>query len=412
MTNSFSFVYQISDCKRAQQQLREEQLCSSFLSTKVRTATADHYEVLVRPLSTVWKPRLVSFTTRTRRVSRFSWCKAMPLPNIDPPLLNSSNPWATTTEDLQALFDCESTGAVTTRTSLLNGFEHDNAIHQHTFFSAHDHSLKPKDSKDGHVSTEHDGSLNTLGYSPIVLTTYLAMIKKVVDDSSLPAEKKSKKPFIISVTGSAKAVRECYQKIQAAQADMSNPLCMEINLSCPNIPDKPPPAYSSFALAEYLDNLAKEKTPPDQTRVSIGIKTPPYTYSDQFKALIDALLASSNETCPVDFITAINTLGSCLVVADTEGSPALNSSSGQGIGGMAGAPLHPLALGNVKTIREMLDQHEQLNSIDIIGIGGVSDQAGFQRMKAVGAKVVGLGTALGREGVDVFGKVLDGGLKN
>ena len=336
----------------------------------------------------------------------------MPLPTIDPPLLNSSNPWATTTEDLQSLFDCKHTGAVSIRTSLLNGFEHDDAIHQYTFFSAHDHSIKPDSVKDGEVSTENDGSLNTLGYSPIVLTTYLSIIKKVVDDSTLPAEKKSKKPFIISVTGSAEAVRECYQKIQATQSTMSNPLCMEINLSCPNIPDKPPPAYSSSSLAEYLNILAKEKTLEGQMRVPIGIKTPPYSYFDQFKALIDALLASSKDMCPVDFITATNTLGSCLVVANNDGSPALKSSSGQGIGGMAGAPLHPLSLGNVKTIREMLDQHEPLNGIDIIGVGGVSDQAGFKRMKAVGANVVGVGTALGREGVDVFGKILTGSLKN
>jgi dihydroorotate dehydrogenase (fumarate) len=331
----------------------------------------------------------------------------MPLPAIDPPLLNSSNPWATTTEDLQALFDCEHTGAVSIRTSLLNGFEHDSVIHQHTFFSAHDHSVKPTGTKDGSVSSDHDGSLNTLGYSPILLTTYLAMIKKVVDDSSLSAEKKSKQPFVISVTGSAEAVRECYQKIQATQSTMSNPLCMEINLSCPNILDKPPPAYSSSSLAEYLNILAKERSAEGERRVPIGIKTPPYTYFDQFKALIDALLASSTDkNCPVDFITATNTLGSCLVVQDTNGSPALQSASGQGIGGMAGAPLHPLSLGNVKTICEMLDQHEQLKGVDIIGIGGVSDQAGFKRMRAVGAKVVGVGTALGREGVDVFEKIL------
>lgn len=295
---------------------------------------------------------------------------------------------------------------------MLKGFEHDDAIHQHTFFSAHDHSVKPNGTKDGAVSSEHDGSLNTLGYSPILLTTYLAMIKKVVNDSTLSSEQRSSKPFIISVTGSAEAVRECYQKIQATQSTMSNPLCMEINLSCPNIPDKPPPAYSSSSLAEYLDILGKEKTPVGQIRVPIGIKTPPYTYFDQFKALIDALLASSTESCPVDFITATNTLGSCLVVANTGGAPALKSASGQGIGGMAGAPLHPLSLGNVKTIREMLGGHEQLKGIDIIGIGGVSDQDGFKRMRAVGAKVVGVGTALGREGVEVFEKILTGSLKN
>lgn len=336
----------------------------------------------------------------------------MALPLIDPPLLNSSNPWATTTEDLQALFDCQYTGATSIRTSLLNGFEHDDSIHQYTFFDPHDHSLKPKDVGDGRVPAATGGSLNTLGYSPIALSTYLAMIGKVVADSTLPDERRLKKPFIISVTGSAAAVLECYQKIKATQSSMSNPLCMEINLSCPNIPDKPPPAYSFASLTEYLQLLAEEETLPGQKRVPTGIKTPPYTYHDQFKTLIDALQAASTSKCPVDFITATNTLGSSLILNSTNGSPALNSASGAGIGGMAGSPLHPLALGNVRTIREMLDKHPELKDIDIIGVGGVSDRAGFERMRAVGAKAVAVATALGREGVNVFGKILNGSLKN
>ncbi|EME88964.1 uncharacterized protein MYCFIDRAFT_100268, partial [Pseudocercospora fijiensis CIRAD86] len=178
----------------------------------------------------------------------------------------------------------------------------------------------------------------------------------------------------------------------------------DINLSCPNIPGKPPPAYSSSIL-EYLTALAQERSTTNQPQVAIGIKTPPYTYHDQFQVLIDALLAASNPTCHVDFITATNTLGSSLVLRNDFCTPVLESASGLGTGGMAGAPIHSLALGNVKTIRAMLDKHEELQGIDIIGIGGVSDGAGFQRMRAVGAEVVGVGTALGREGVAVFAQI-------
>lgn len=321
----------------------------------------------------------------------------MPLPDIEPPLLNSSNPWATTLEDLQRLFDCPNTGAVTTRTSLLHGFKHDDSIHQYIFFNAADHSIGNCD--------VHGGSLNTLGYSPIALGTYLPMIVRVVADSTLPNDVRSRKTFIISVTGSPDAVAECYGRIQDLQSTMKNPLCMEINLSCPNIPSKPPPAYSGLSLTEYLTRLGKVETVKGQRRVPTGVKTPPYTYYDQFKTLVDALLASSNPNCPVDFITATNTLGSCLVLDETGSSPALNSASAAGIGGMAGTPLHPLALGNVRTIRGMLDEHPELKDIDVVGVGGVSDQAGFKRMRNVGAKVVGVGTALGREGVDIFEKI-------
>ena len=57
----------------------------------------------------------------------------MPL-YFSPPLLNSANPWATTKEDLQTLYDCPYTGAVTIRTGVLGGFAHDDTIHQYRFF--------------------------------------------------------------------------------------------------------------------------------------------------------------------------------------------------------------------------------------------------------------------------------------
>lgn len=181
---------------------------------------------------------------------------------------------------------------MTTKTSLLNGFEHDSSSHQYTFFNPQDHKTKPTDAGDGNVSTIYGTSLNTLGYSPIGLGTYLAMIAKVVAESPLPVDEKSRKPFIISVTGSAEAVKECYEKIQQTQITMPNPLCMEITLSCPNIPDRPPPAYSGESLTEYLTALSSVATVKGQRRVAVGIKTPPYTYHDQFKTLIDALLAA------------------------------------------------------------------------------------------------------------------------
>ncbi|KAJ9627998.1 dihydroorotate dehydrogenase [Taxawa tesnikishii (nom. ined.)] len=208
-------------------------------------------------------------------------------------------------------------------------------------------------------------------------------------------------------------VAECYSQILDWQD--YGPICMEINLSCPNIPSKPPPAYSRSALLEYFDALQRygpyrsaQHIPPGRS-VPIGIKTPPYTYADQFHSLISALMSVVEREggAPIDFITATNTLGSCLLLTDSF-EPALASASGAGVGGLAGAPLHPLALGNVKTLRTMLDQHETLRTVDIIGIGGVSDRAGFDRMQNVGAKVVGVGTALGREGTDVFRKILTG----
>ncbi|KAH6690631.1 dihydroorotate dehydrogenase [Plectosphaerella plurivora] len=321
---------------------------------------------------------------------------------ISPPLLNSANPWATTLEHLQALHDSPHTGAVTTRTSLLKGFPHDDAIHQYRFFSPSTSVPSPEDDP-----AASSGSLNNLGYSPIPLSGYLNFIKTIHD--ALPSTPRhTPKPFIISVTGSPNDVLGCYQLIVAAQRNLpSTPLAMEINLSCPNIPNAPPPAYSASGLTSYLSLL------PSPPAIPVGLKTPPFTTAPQFDTLIKALRDSSTVTtrtsllrapCRISFLTATNTLGSCLVLAPAgDGAAFENALPGlSGLGGMAGAPLHPLALGNVQTLSSMVAEHPELSHIKVIGVGGVGDADGFRRMKKVGASAVGVGTALGAQGVAVF----------
>jgi dihydroorotate dehydrogenase (fumarate) len=341
--------------------------------------------------------------------------------NINPPLLNSANPWCTTLSQLQDLYNSVHTGAITTRTSLLNGFPHDPTHHQFAFFNPSTHkSSTPNKDLAGDANTT--GSLNTLGYSPIPLSEYLDFVQVISNglEDAPPKGRKSFKPAIISVTGSIEEIPQCYRAIHALQPSVKMRLAMEINLSCPNIPGKTPPAYDFAALRTYLAALKTEIDVgivqaggiDESKRVAIGIKIPPYTYQEQFEGLIGVLKESVDMkpkylACPIDFITAVNTLGSSLLLSsDLETChPALASANGSGIGGLAGAPLHPLALGNVYTIRNMLNVHADLKGVMIIGTGGVEDQAGSERMKSVGAGAVGVGTALGRKGVDVFGVI-------
>lgn len=351
---------------------------------------------------------------------------------IHPPLLNSANPWCTTLEQLQELYSCIYTGAVTTRTSLLNGFPHDSSYHQYAFYSPT--SFRASDANpSGDDNEGQTGSLNTLGYSPLTLEDYLGFIKAISD--SLPRktsseEKQDKssrsqsKPFIISITGNVEEVVECFRMIYAFRKRVRMELALEINLSCPNIPGKPPPAYNSASLLSYLtalkNEMARQLEGPWFIKtwdIPIGIKTPPYTYRDQYQQLIDALLQSSTAEpvqyhCPVSFITATNTLGSSLLLSpdlDESFHHTLKSADGiSGIGGLAGTPLHPLALGNVYTIKKMLSQHPSLERIQIIGVGGVENKDGYGRMQAVGADAVGVGTALGRRGVKVFEEIIGG----
>ncbi|KAF1964918.1 FMN-linked oxidoreductase [Bimuria novae-zelandiae CBS 107.79] len=361
--------------------------------------------------------------------------KSRPL-HIDPPLLNSANPWCSTLEQLQDLYNCPSTGAVTTRTSLLNGFPNDEDIHQFAFYNPSTHKAGPANpsSQNG---LDETGSLNTLGYSPLPLRDYLGFIKTISDSGLEASDAKDIKPFIVSVTGTVEEVVECYKQIHEHQHHVRMALAMEVNLSCPNIPDKPPPAYNSASLLAYLvalkQEIARQVEPviPGQhthigsMHVPIGIKTPPYTYHGQFQQMVNALLESAKAEpahlpCPVTFITATNTLGSSLLLQPTTEATSsssephkvfhhvLNSANGTGVGGLAGAPLHPLALGNVHTIKGLLFQYDELNHIQIIGVGGVDDADGFKRMRAVGATAVGVGTALGRKGVQAFEDIARG----
>ena len=328
-----------------------------------------------------------------------------PVLELQPPLLNSANPWATTLEDLRALYACTSTGAVTTRTTLIKGFPHNSAKHQHIFFNAGDHSVV----KDPNV--QGNASLNSLGYSPIPLEDYLGFIRTIANEQ--PSASPLTKYFIISVTGTPDEVAECYKLIASAKGSIPVPLAMEVNLSCPNIPGAPPPAYSGPALAKYLAAVSGQiASSPDLPHLPFGLKTPPYTHAAEYQTLVDALLGSAEAgggAAPLSFITATNTLGSCLVLDydDYPASGVLGASlPGLGLGGMAGAPLHPLALGNVATIRRMLDEHPgPLGHVRIIGVGGVLDAGGYRRMRAAGASAVAIATGLGLKGVGIFGEV-------
>lgn len=212
--------------------------------------------------------------------------------SINPPLLNSSCPWATDVDQLRELYESPYTGAVTTRTSLLEGFNHDDTIHQHIFFAAGQGSTdtpKPLNS-DSNTSqqpkpdTTSTSSLNTYGYSPHTLSEYLGLINDVVGQRHLGTSTLDKKPFIISVTGTPDEIAMSYALIaNAAEMDEDLRLAMEVNLSCPNIEGAPPPAYDPALLAEYLEAVSDSKSTyrgrmADESVPRVGIKLPPYTW--------------------------------------------------------------------------------------------------------------------------------------
>ena len=144
--------------------------------------------------------------------------------SIHPPLLNTACPWATTEADLAALLSCTATGAVTTRTSLLGGFAHDDAAHRFVLFdpattittttttaaaarrgdsvaaaaaAAVDDDVCFDDARKAEERPAAVGSVNSLGYSPVTLDGYLAILARL--SGSLPAHT-HRKTVIVSLS--------------------------------------------------------------------------------------------------------------------------------------------------------------------------------------------------------------------
>ncbi|ACA30996.1 dihydroorotate dehydrogenase [Histophilus somni] len=322
--------------------------------------------------------------------------------NIHPALLNTPCPWCSELENLRELYACQYTGAVTTRTSMLVPYPHDWTKNQYVLFDST--SQKTASVNTPNATPQQTTSLNTIGLSPNNLATTIRFIRTISDELKTT----SNKPFIISVFGSPEEVGECYEQIVTLQTEVKMPLAMEINISCPNMPGEISPAYAAEELLPYLNALQTTlaKLSLGEEALPIGIKIPPFTYQNQYDELINGLLKSltENKTLPISFITSTNTLGSSLVMQ--EGKSILNSETGTGIGGLAGTAIHALSLGNVYTLRQMLDKEPKLKDLQIIGVGGVNDKAGFERMKTAGANFVGLATALGVKGIHVFAEIL------
>ena len=377
---------------------------------------------------------------------------------IDPPLLNSASPWATTKEDLERLYHCTYTGAVTIRTSTLEGAGHDDSIYQYTYFTLGKYANDPEselpsdihvanDQKNGpYAAIQHHSALHTTSHSPLTLSEYLGIINEISGQRHLGTADDSgnaKKPWILSVAGDADEVGMAYALVaNAAEMDEGLRLCVEIKLTCLPMrtandssdareseetwmPMSMPPAYDEKSLREYLESVADAKKTywgrmAEDNMPRMGIELPPYFYKEQFEMVGKCLRGVKGEVgkSVVDFVVCTDSLPGCLGLRKQDMDAKSTASKMNGnphpsphpppfqYQCLSGPALHPLALGNVHSLRHVLDRHPETKDILIIGCGGVEDRDGFDRIRRVGAGAVGIGTALGREGVGVFGKIM------
>ncbi|KAF4572441.1 dihydroorotate dehydrogenase [Pleurotus pulmonarius] len=342
---------------------------------------------------------------------------------VDPPIINSSCAWSSDRAQLQALYDCTYTGAVTTRTATIGGFD-ENATHQASAdISVCLTVLTVKHYQVAFTNDEaHLTTINSYGYSPHPLSTYLGVITDILssENSSLPPDRHASKPFIISVTASdAQTLREMVASIQSSlrytpdgtPTSWADRIAIELNTSCPNIIGKPPPAYTPSAppLVDLLTVLQEEFK--KDTSLTIGLKLPPYVYQSQFHDILKVIAGLSVAiddamVNPIAFFTCTNTLGNTLLFSSQteQSSGSKKYALPVPLGGLAGHALHPLALGNVHTFSMLLQSAEFscLKDIVIIGVGGVTDLRGAERMREAGAQVVGAASLFGKYGPEAF----------
>jgi dihydroorotate dehydrogenase (fumarate) len=292
-------------------------------------------------------------------------------------LLNSPNPFATTVDNLQALANSPASGAFMTRTACPN-FEHDDAKHQWREWGSTSNTSSTTTAGGG------GNTINCLGYSCHTLEYYCDAVQKVQTTSN--------KPAFISITGYAHESAEMLKKIGTVFGDTPEKVLVEINLSCPNIPGKPPIAYDFVGMKEYLTTVFAAG---GAHGLKVGVKLTPYFYDGQFVEAADVL----NEFYPdLSFVTSINTVGCALVVDVETEAPILASASCYG--GIAGPAVHATALGNVRRLRQLLRPE-----LDVVGSGGVdSGEAAFRHLLC-GAQAVMVASAILSQGVGVLEKI-------
>ena len=192
------------------------------------------------------------------------------------------------------------------------------------------------------------------------------------------------KPYIISVSGlsiedNLNIIKELQGKCHA----------IELNLSCPNVIGKPQIGYDFDATQDLLNQVFSIP----ELNTPLGLKMPPYfdlTHFDQMADIINQF--------PISFITCINSLGNGLIIDPIEEKAVIKPKNG--LGGIGGSIVRPIALSNVYNFRKRLN-----SKIDVIGCGGVRTGWDVFEHILAGATAVQVGSQLVEEGTSCFERI-------
>jgi dihydroorotate dehydrogenase (NAD+) catalytic subunit len=163
---------------------------------------------------------------------------------------------------------------------------------------------------------------------------------------------------------------------------------LEVNISCPNVEDEfgKPFACSApdaAAVTKAVKAVSK-KTP-------VFIKLSPNVESI-------AVIAEACAAAGADGFTVINTVGPGMAIDLRSRMPILANK----VGGLSGPGIRPIA---VKCIADVYAATG--GKLPIIGTGGVYTGEDAIELMLAGASLIGIGTAIGDRGLDVFKHVCE-----
>lgn len=192
------------------------------------------------------------------------------------------------------------------------------------------------------------------------------------------------KPIVASVAGFCD---EDYVKIVEAFSKSEVDL-IEISVSCPNIEGHPQLGYDPEKCDELLGKLVGIGEKP------LGLKLPAYLDRAQQEKMAEVIKKHK-----IAFVTAINSLGNCLIIDPEKETPIIKPRGG--MGGLCGSYLKPVALGNVRGWWELLKDE----GVAILGVGGVENGNDVVEFLLAGADAVQVATTLEKEGVGCFERI-------
>jgi len=166
---------------------------------------------------------------------------------------------------------------------------------------------------------------------------------------------------------------------------------VELNLSCPNTESD----VIAFNLADIRVILEHLEETLDGTKHNVCMKVSPYSQS----RLIRDVAQLANASSVIKGVSAINTFPNALYLEN--GSPVITSNDG--LAGLSGPCLFPIALGQVAQWRRHLAPEKY-----ILGGGGVTTVQNVLDMRKAGADAVFLVSAVLTHKPRIFGELLDG----